>query len=112
MAAKWCVAFLVTVLVVAVLHSCAAAPHPNHAELLEKSLAEYLSHDKDLLHDLKELGFDEKAAPARAKRQSDLDNNDAELLGEEGKPGFFDKAAKFVMELLQKFLRWINTDDS
>lgn len=27
------------------------------------------------------------------------------------KPGFFDRAAKVVMELLQRFLKWINTQD-
>lgn len=33
------------------------APQPTKAELLEKSLADYLKHDKELIHDLEELGF-------------------------------------------------------
>lgn len=33
------------------------APQATKTELLEKSLADYLKHDKELIHDLEELGF-------------------------------------------------------
>jgi len=55
---------------------------------------------------------DQKIGADRVKRQSEVDTNDTEFLDAEKQPGFFDRAAKFVLELMQLFLRWINTDDS
>lgn len=31
---------------------------------------------------------------------------------EDGQGGFFDRAAKFIMDLLQRFLKWVNTDSN
>lgn len=38
---------------------------------------------------------------------------DVEITGnpEQKEQGFFDRAAKFMMEVLQRFLKWINTDN-
>jgi len=55
---------------------------------------------------------DRKIGTDRVKRQSEVDTNDTEFLDNEKQPGFFDRAAKFVLELMQRFLRWINTEDS
>lgn len=46
----------------------------------------------------------------QAKDAIDIDNID---MGDDQakQPGFFDRAAKFVMEVLQRFLKWINTDE-
>lgn len=47
------------------------------------------------------------------RRQTEIDgmnlNTDSQT---EGSEGFFDRAAKFVVDLLQRFLRWINTDSN
>ncbi|KAF5305853.1 hypothetical protein FQR65_LT07592 [Abscondita terminalis] len=37
--------------------------------------------------------------------------NENEEDTETPKPGFFDRAAKFITELLQKFLKWVNSSD-
>ncbi|KAK4872793.1 hypothetical protein RN001_014822 [Aquatica leii] len=43
----------------------------------------------------------------RIKRQS----NKEDTFEEQEKPGFFDRAAKFLTQLLQRFLKWINSSD-
>lgn len=106
MVAKLC--FVLVLVALVICHTSVAAPQATKQELLEKSLADYLKHDKELIHDLEELGF----GADRVKRQSEVDTNDTEFLDAEKQPGFFDRAAKFVLELMQRFLRWINTDDS
>lgn len=53
----------------------------------------------------------------RNRRQSDDDGASVETNNGEVEPvqpsegGFFDRAAKFVMEVLQRFLKWINSDN-
>ncbi|CAG9763122.1 unnamed protein product [Ceutorhynchus assimilis] len=93
---------------VALLSIGAPAPLNNN----EKTIANYLRHDAEMLQELRQLGFDEHKL---IKRQSeiDIDVNGAEEEGSDNKePGFFDKAAKFVVELLQRFLKWINTENN
>lgn len=38
-------------------------------------------------------------------------DNDGSAEGDQ-QPGFFDRAAKFIMDLLQRFLKWVNTDSN
>ncbi|ERL86840.1 hypothetical protein D910_04243 [Dendroctonus ponderosae] len=106
MTAKLFIAIFVGLLTIASLQLSTAAPRPSKTELFEKNIADYLRHNKEALKELKQLGFDDHASLGRVKRQStvEIDTNDAEI--EEEKPGFFDRAAKFVVELLQRFLRW------
>ncbi|KAH1004141.1 uncharacterized protein LOC125505442 [Dendroctonus ponderosae] len=112
MTAKLFIAIFVGLLTIASLQLSTAAPRPSKTELFEKNIADYLRHNKEALKELKQLGFDDHASLGRVKRQStvEIDTNDAEI--EEEKPGFFDRAAKFVVELLQRFLRWVNTENS
>lgn len=51
----------------------------------------------------------------RNRRQTDDEGASVEGAEAEAAPpsegGFFDRAAKFVMEVLQRFLKWINSDN-
>lgn len=49
----------------------------------------------------------------REKRQI-AEGRDMDGMDDQDKPkeaGFFDRAAKFVMEVLQRFLKWVNSSD-
>lgn len=50
----------------------------------------------------------------RLRRQTEVDSMDTETdnVPEDGQGGFFDRAAKFMMDLLQRFLKWINSDSN
>lgn len=39
-------------------------------------------------------------------------DTETDVATEDGQGGFFDRAAKFMMDLLQRFLKWINTDSN
>ncbi|KAF7267203.1 uncharacterized protein LOC143198826 [Rhynchophorus ferrugineus] len=116
MTSKYQVVVLLFVVLAATLHICSAAPKPSNKELLEHSIAEYLRHDQQLVQELKQLGFDDAALQNadRPKRQSgfEIEMNNDDVNDQNKQPGFFDRAAKFVVEVLQRFLRWINTENS
>lgn len=64
---------------------------------------------------IREMYEKEMAGHKMRKRQAEMNGMDGE--GEEGgdpntagAEGFLDRAAKFVLELVQRFLKWINTD--
>ncbi|KAJ8966560.1 hypothetical protein NQ314_003455 [Rhamnusium bicolor] len=51
----------------------------------------------------------------RIRRQTELDDVDNRAddgTVAEQNEGFFDRAAKFVVDLLQRFLKWINSDSN
>lgn len=48
----------------------------------------------------------------RSKRQTEADSMDTDVVQQEGEGGFFDRAARFIMDLLQRFMKWINTDSN
>ncbi|XP_018323637.1 uncharacterized protein LOC108735914 [Agrilus planipennis] len=68
--------------------------------------------DKSVKKFFGEPRWDVNSFLIRNKRQVEqLDTNLDNQSSEEEQPGFFDRAAKFVVELLQRFLRWINSDN-
>ncbi|KAI4470525.1 hypothetical protein MML48_1g04735 [Holotrichia oblita] len=77
---------------------------------LVNEFVDFLRNDKELSTALKnEFG----SHPSdRRKRQTELDDMNINLdeIPQEKQDGFFDRATKFMMELLQRFLKWINTD--
>ncbi|KAF5283145.1 hypothetical protein FQA39_LY17403 [Lamprigera yunnana] len=74
---------------------------------LSKKFVDYILPDPEFQHDLKEFVFND-IQPNRAKRQAEQYPEEFEP----PKPGFFDRAAKFITELLQRFLKWVNTDEN
>ncbi|XP_057656764.1 uncharacterized protein LOC130894163 isoform X1 [Diorhabda carinulata] len=86
-------------------------------EDLEKSVVEFLSHDKQFLSALQHSGLiDEGHGPlTRQKRQSEVPEMDIDQSEDvedvPPKDGFFDRAAKFIVDLLQRFLKWVNSDN-
>lgn len=48
----------------------------------------------------------------RLRRQTEADSMDTDVVQQEGEGGFFDRAARFIMDLLQRFLKWVNTDSN
>ncbi|XP_060520932.1 uncharacterized protein LOC132698729 [Cylas formicarius] len=102
-------------LIAALLQIALAAPKPTNVELLERGIAEYLKQDKELIKELGQIGlvgpYRQGTVFERLKRQAEFDINEQDFEeGDQQKPGFFDRAAKFVVDLLQRFLKWINTD--
>ncbi|KAJ3662322.1 hypothetical protein Zmor_006677 [Zophobas morio] len=101
-------------LIFTVLQTVLGAPNNLKDErYLEQKFVEFLQQDKELSSLLQNAN----AVPhtlSRNVRQAEedfgSDGNEADDAGEP-KPGFFDRAAKFVMEVLQRFLKWINTDN-
>lgn len=61
---------------------------------------------------LGKASFSNEAHLIRNRRANDVD--DVESVDtttlDTNTEGFFDRAARFVMEVLQRFLRWVNTD--
>lgn len=90
------------------------APRANPIAVLEKQdvmhrFAEFLHQDKEF-----SALMGQQLEPIRNKRAADgeMDSMDPDNFDIERKqPGFFDRAAKFVTELLQRFLKWVNSSE-
>lgn len=78
---------------------------------MAERFVEFLKQDQQL------SGFLQKAPGVglirnrRATSMENLDNVDTTTMETADAGGFFDRAAKFVMEVLQRFLRWVNTEE-
>ncbi|CAH1098993.1 unnamed protein product [Psylliodes chrysocephalus] len=83
---------------------------------LKRSVVEFLSQDKEFLGALEHSGLIDNGLTAltRQKRQSEVTGMEIDdNVDEAPQPdGFFDRAAKFVVDLLQRFLKWINSSDN
>ncbi|XP_072383122.1 uncharacterized protein [Diabrotica undecimpunctata] len=107
---------LVLCLVVVAVTVVSGAPKAiKNEDDLKRSVVEFLSQDKEFLTALEHSGLVDVQDDhlARQKRQSEVDmdiDGDVEDVPKD-KEGFFDRAAKFVVELVQRFLKWINTDN-
>ncbi|CAH1366437.1 unnamed protein product [Tenebrio molitor] len=100
-------------LVLIILECTLAAPQNSRKEQdLKKSFVQFLQQDKELSALLGKINFDDPRALSRSIRQAEEDDfspeQDVETTKQEG---FFDRAAKFVMEVLQRFLKWVNSDN-
>lgn len=84
----------------------------NDEKWLAKKFIQFLKEDKSINFELSvnNGGRRKRAAPSTVNPMS-LEAIDLNPPTQEN-PGFFDRAAKFVVELLQRFLRWINTDNN
>ncbi|RZC34615.1 hypothetical protein BDFB_005833, partial [Asbolus verrucosus] len=91
------------------------APHNSRKEQdLRKSFVEFLQQDKELSALLEKTNFESGPALTRNVRQAeevDMSEDQEQDVETAKQEGFFDRAAKFVMEVLQRFLKWINTDN-
>ncbi|XP_019866494.1 uncharacterized protein LOC109595554 [Aethina tumida] len=76
---------------------------------LTKAFADFLKHDKQFNSALEKTGEHEQI---RVRREAELSVDGMDVMQNGEQPGFFDRAAKFVVELLQRFLKWINTDSN
>lgn len=81
---------------------------------MKKSFIEFLQQDKELSNLLaKASDYQDGGGLSRVVREAELDSNDFDESQPPppNKDGFFDRAAKFVMEVLQRFLKWVNSDN-
>lgn len=83
---------------------------------MKRSFSTFLQQDQEFIQAVRnDRQLANVVRSVRARRDAEDGQFDVDMGGEEGgegKPGFFDRAAKFVMELVQRFLKWINTDDN
>lgn len=75
---------------------------------------EFIQDDKEIGPILDKMNADQQLI--RNRRQTEEGGASVESGGEveaaqPSEGGFFDRAAKFVMEVLQRFLKWINSDN-
>ncbi|KAL3274766.1 hypothetical protein HHI36_019552 [Cryptolaemus montrouzieri] len=105
--------FAVVILSVASLVRTVPLSPPQTQQELIDDFAKFLKEDKEVALALKKLDFEE--LKSRSRRDAIDDGMmDVETISGDKNPsqeGFFDRAAKFVMEVLQRFLKWINTDN-
>nr|XP_023022976.1 uncharacterized protein LOC111511197 [Leptinotarsa decemlineata] len=111
---KW---LMVMVLGVSSFVIVLGAPRAINSEKdLERSIVKFLAQDKEFLRTLEkatELVEGPGDGLLRQKRQSEVDEMSIDSIDKEEKSeGFFDRAAKFVVDLLQRFLKWINSDSN
>ncbi|KAB0792056.1 hypothetical protein PPYR_14017 [Photinus pyralis] len=85
----------------------ALGPSARKDDMAERFI-DFLKDDREFQNVIKHA-FDENHLERR-RRQADIDIDDG-MEVETKKPGFFDRAAKFVSELLQRFLKWVNSSD-
>ncbi|XP_028146296.1 uncharacterized protein LOC114339811 isoform X1 [Diabrotica virgifera virgifera] len=105
---------LVLCLVVVAITVVSGAPRAiKNEDDLKRSVVEFLSQDKEFLTALEHSGLVDVQHDhlSRQKRQADVDMDIDGDVEDVPKEGFFDRAAKFVVELVQRFLKWINTDN-
>lgn len=86
----------------------------KNQKFLEEKFVEFLHTDTELATDLEKILEDYDSQDHRLEKRAvtTMSPESFEEIPGQKPPGFFDKAAKFLVELLQKFLRWINTDSS
>ncbi|VEN62617.1 unnamed protein product [Callosobruchus maculatus] len=91
------------------------APKPFKSEKdFENAVVQFLSQDIEFLNTLEKAAMIEPHVLGRHRRQAEVDGMDIDNpdeLDQQGE-GFFDRAAKFVVDLLQRFLKWINSADN
>lgn len=91
-------------------------PIQQENKALEKTFSAFLQQDKQFLRAVREDGgeLENLMKSLRIRRDAEEDQFEVDMNPEDGdkKDGFFDRAAKFVMELVQRFLKWINTDSN
>ncbi|KAJ8919743.1 hypothetical protein NQ315_006272, partial [Exocentrus adspersus] len=112
MAAKY---FFLVALVAVLLVAVLGAPKPVKSdEDLKKSVVEFLKQDREFMSQLRNaklIGARDDVFSLRNRRQAETEEVDPNIDVDE-KPGFFDRAAKFIVDLLQRFLKWINSDSN
>ncbi|CAH1968053.1 unnamed protein product [Acanthoscelides obtectus] len=92
------------------------APKPFKSEKdFENAIVQFLSQDIEFLNTLEKAAMIEPHS-FRHRRQAEVDSmdidNTTDEVDQQGGDGFFDRAAKFVVDLLQRFLKWINSSDN
>lgn len=82
---------------------------PKDSDLVNE-FVDFLRNDKELSAALQNEFASQPLD--RQKRQTELDDMNINLdeIPQQKQDGFIDRATKFMMELLQRFLKWINTD--
>ncbi|KAK9878106.1 hypothetical protein WA026_020749 [Henosepilachna vigintioctopunctata] len=91
------------------------APHspPQTQQELIKDIAEFLKEDKEISVALKNIDLDHFRNRNRRDAVDDglMEVENVSSTQDTPQEGFFDKAAKFIMQVLQRFLKWLNTDN-
>ncbi|KRT78618.1 hypothetical protein AMK59_177 [Oryctes borbonicus] len=77
---------------------------------LVNEFVEFLHHDKELSAALEKEFSSQSLSRQRRQTEADDMNMNLDEVPQEKQDGFFDRAAKFMMELLQRFLKWVNTE--
>lgn len=70
-----------------------------------------MQQDKELSALLEKANLGNYQALSRSVRQAEEEDVDEQDVDTPKQDGFFDRAAKFVMEVLQRFLKWVNSDN-
>ncbi|KAK5640408.1 hypothetical protein RI129_011219 [Pyrocoelia pectoralis] len=83
---------------------------PSRKDDLAERFIDFLKEDGEFQNVIKHVAFEENHLERR-RRQADRDIDGGDMEVDNPKPGFFDRAAKFVTELLQRFLKWVNSND-
>ncbi|KAF2898560.1 hypothetical protein ILUMI_07631 [Ignelater luminosus] len=114
-----CVLFVFVLSAVACLQFVFAAPNPNPSALKEREnlvqeFAEFLHEDPEFSAALDKISWNEDHLVRNRRQASGPGTQEIDDSYDQPneKPGFFDRAAKFVTELLQRFLKWINNSDN
>lgn len=87
---------------------------PKTKQELIRNFVEFIQDDKEIGPLLDKMNADQQLI--RNRRQSEdggasVEGNSEVEPAQPSEGGFFDRAAKFVMEVLQRFLKWINSDN-
>lgn len=90
--------------------SQAPLENSNNKHDLAEKFVEFLKQDEQLSGLLQNGKLHEAVRNRRATSMESAEI-DTTTLDTADAGGFFDRAAKFVMEVLQRFLRWVNTDE-
>ncbi|GJQ67832.1 hypothetical protein Trydic_g16598 [Trypoxylus dichotomus] len=77
---------------------------------LVNEFVEFLRHDKELSAALEKEFTSQTLSRQRRQLEADDMNMNLDEVPQEKQQGFFDRAAKFMMELLQRFLKILNPD--
>lgn len=82
---------------------------------LIRNFVEFIQDDKEIGPVLDKLNADEQLIRNRRQAEEEggasAEGADGEGAAPPQEGGFFDRAARFVMEILQRFLKWINSDN-
>ncbi|XP_045463183.1 uncharacterized protein LOC123672897 [Harmonia axyridis] len=106
--------FVIAFTILSVIGYVSTVPLPlpqSHEELL-KDFSQFLQENEDIAKALRNA--DVEHFMTRNRRDAVDDSMmDVDLAKEprQKEEGFFDRAAKFMMEVLQRFLKWVNSDN-